>query len=220
MLAFSGAAALRYCGTARITIANCYDEPGSSRLRPLQRAVSRRCVSTSCGEDLDVSLQCLAKPILLDLEVIPHLQVKPEALGRAEEAREAESGVGCDGALAVHDLVDSTRGHADSAGKSVLTDAEGFDELLKEDLARVNRWELVSGHGKLLVVVHDLDLFSVARVPSEADTPLIVHADAVLTLSIASGLLESVTRGDPQVIKGFRRVEEKQFSKRGSLDVG
>jgi hypothetical protein len=62
---------------------------------------------------------------------------------------------------------------------------------------------------KLLVVVHDLDLVSVARVPSKADAPLVVHADAVLTLSVAPELLESVARRDAKVIEGFGRVQKK-----------
>jgi hypothetical protein len=42
------------------------------------------------------------------------------------------------------------------------------------------------------VVVRDLDLIGVGVPPGEADTPLLVDADAVLTLPVAVQLLQPI----------------------------
>ena len=44
------------------------------------------------------------------------------------------------------------------------------------------------------MVIHDLDIVRIARSPVEADAPLIVDADAVLTLAIAVKSFETIAR--------------------------
>ncbi len=60
--------------------------------------------------------------VLLDFEVEAGLEVEPEAVGGTEVASQAEGGVGGDSPLAVDDLVDPPRGHADRDGEPVLAD--------------------------------------------------------------------------------------------------
>ncbi len=52
----------------------------------------------------------------------------------------------------------------------------------------------------LLVVVDDLDVISVAIGPVEADAPLVVYSDAVLTGSVTAQLFETVARRHTQVL--------------------
>ena len=52
-----------------------------------------------------------------------------------------------------------------------------------------------------LVVVCDLDVVGVASLPPEADPSLVVDADAVLTLSVARELLETIARGNPHILQ-------------------
>jgi hypothetical protein len=46
------------------------------------------------------------------------------------------------------------------------------------------------------VIVGDLDAVGVSASPLEADPPLVINADAVLTISSADQLLEPVARRD------------------------
>src|SRR5690606_33306848 len=80
-----------------------------------------------------------------DVALIVALQVDPELSRRAEVPREPQRRVCGDPPLAVHDLVDPPGRDADRHGELVLCDAEALDEVLHEDLARVNRLDPVSG---------------------------------------------------------------------------
>jgi hypothetical protein len=64
----------------------------------------------------------------------------------------------------------------------------------------------------LLVVVHDLDIFRPGRSPDEADAPLLVDPDAVLSSPAPSKCLEAVARGHTQVIERLGRVQEHQLA--------
>ena len=93
------------------------------------------------------AVQLLAQGPALEPELIVALQVHPQ-LGRcAEVLGQSYSGVRGDAALAVHDLVDAARGHADGRGELVLGEPEPLDEVLDNDLARVNRVDLVGVGG-------------------------------------------------------------------------
>ena len=48
--------------------------------------------------------------------------------------------------------------------------------------------------------------------PLEADTPLVVHTDAVLTCSIAVELFKTVAWGHSKVLKRIGGVEDEQLS--------
>jgi hypothetical protein len=53
------------------------------------------------------------------------------------------------------------------------------------------------------VVIHDLYLVGISFSPLEANPPLIVDADAILTLAIPRELFEVVARRDTQVFQLF-----------------
>lgn len=80
-----------------------------------------------------------------NIKVILGLQSQPELRRVSEEAREAQGGIGSDGALAQHDLVNAARIHADVNGKAVLAEVHRLDEFLQQHFARVNRGEFI-GH--------------------------------------------------------------------------
>src|SRR5690606_18247430 len=80
-----------------------------------------------------------------DVALIVALQVDPELGRRAEVPREPQRRVCGDPPPAVHDLVDPPGRDADRHGELVLRDAEALDEVLHEDLTRVNRLDPVSG---------------------------------------------------------------------------
>jgi hypothetical protein len=72
----------------------------------------------------------------------------------------------------------------------------------------------------LSVVVGDLDLCGARGGPSEADAPLVVNADAVLSLAVAVQLLEAVTRWNPKVVDVLGGVEDQELAIGNSLKIG
>src|SRR5690625_220951 len=62
------------------------------------------------------------------------------------------------------------------------------------------------------VIVHDLNLAwtSLPVRPREADAPLSVNADGILSFPIASKRLQSVGRQRPQGLQGRRRVQDRK----------
>jgi hypothetical protein len=69
------------------------------------------------------------KVVTLEFEVVPRLQVDPEAFTCAEEPCEPKCSVRADPALAVDDLVDPARRNADRDRQTVLGDPERLQEV-------------------------------------------------------------------------------------------
>jgi hypothetical protein len=69
------------------------------------------------------------------------------------------------------------------------------------------------------VVVGDLDVFRSCGAPAKADASLLVHSDAVLSGTVSTELLQSVTRWDPRVVEGLRRIQYQQLAQRRALGV-
>ena len=55
--------------------------------------------------------------------------------------------------------------------------------------------------------------------PHETDAPLIVNANAIPACAITLELFETIARGNAQVIKRFRSIENHKLPQRGSLNV-
>jgi hypothetical protein len=157
--------------------------------------------SGSTTEDRDFTVKAVAQSVLFQFQVITGLQIQPEPFRRSEEASKAQGRVGRDGTLAPHDLVDPAWRDANVFGKPVLANAQRTQELFQEYLARMDRSQLLSRHVDASVVVRKLNLASVAVFPVEADSPLVVHANAVLTLAIAAQLFKAIPRRHAQVIE-------------------
>lgn len=56
------------------------------------------------------------------------------------------------------------------------------------------------------MIVNDLDPFWTSFAPPEADTPLIVNSNTVLSRSITAQTLEPVARRNPEVLQTTRGV--------------
>jgi hypothetical protein len=70
------------------------------------------------------------------------------------------------------------------------------------------------------VVVGDLDVCRACGGPGEADAPLVVDADAVLSSAATVQLLETVARWDSQIVDVLSGVEDQEFAISNSLKVG
>ncbi len=142
------------------------------------------CRSACFGEHRYFLFKTASEPFLLDFQIVPGLQVKPEALGSAEISREPKSGVSRNRPLAVGDLVDAAGGHADLLCQPVLADLHGFQELFKQDFTGTNRREIFGSHYSLLVIIRDLHIVGVPPAPLEVDAPLIINPNAVLAFTV------------------------------------
>jgi len=87
---------------------------------------------------LHLIIQARTETVLFQLEVIASLEIHPELLSHTEIPRQAKSRIRSDRPLAVHDLVDASRWHVDVLGKAVLADSHRLEELLQENLTRMN----------------------------------------------------------------------------------
>ncbi len=77
----------------------------------------------------------------------------------------------------------------------------------------MKRLQFVS-HLSHLVIVHDLNFKCITGLPYEADSELIIHADAVLTFPISLERFQPVTRWYPKVLQRLRTMEHPQLSER------
>jgi hypothetical protein len=62
------------------------------------------------------------------------------------------------------------------------------------------------------VVVDDFDAIRVTLLPFEADSPLIIDPNAILSLAITVQPLQLVSWRAAQVIKRFRCIQQQKFS--------
>lgn len=70
------------------------------------------------------------------------------------------------------------------------------------------------------MVVDDGDLGDIALLPAEADAPLIVDADAVLTTPIAFQRFQPIGRRDTQILETGSGIEHAQLASGDRLDIG
>ena len=77
-------------------------------------------------------LQFASQRLLCEFRVVIRLQSEPPAVGKAEEAAEAQIGGGGDAALARYNVADALGGHADALGKPVLAHPQRSQKLLEQ----------------------------------------------------------------------------------------
>lgn len=68
------------------------------------------------------------------------------------------------------------------------------------------------------MIVHDFHFKRIRVGPAEADAPLIVDSNAVLSFAVTPQSLETVARNSPEIRKGGRRMNliELPFRNRGN----
>lgn len=70
------------------------------------------------------------------------------------------------------------------------------------------------------MVVNDLDLERIAVLPAETNSPLIIDADAVLSGSITTELLEPIPGRHAQIRKCFRGINRDELTQHRAQQVG
>lgn len=145
-------------------------------------------------------------------QLIRFLEIHPELRRRAEPAPKAEGGIGGDPAPPTNDLCNPVGWDAQILGQFRGRHVKEL-ELIGDVLTWVNGWschsvlsvpEIESSPAVLdreplvqwlAMVIHDLNVEwpRLLLGPFEADAPLHVDADAVLTLAISNELFETIT---------------------------
>ncbi|MFQ3225144.1 MAG: hypothetical protein ACI8Z5_001400 [Lentimonas sp.] len=69
------------------------------------------------------------------------------------------------------------------------------------------------------MVVNDFDIVGAAIFPFEADTPLFVNADAVLSSSVSFQCFEVIAWWDAECVECSAGVSSEKFIVRAALDV-
>ena len=69
------------------------------------------------------------------------------------------------------------------------------------------------------MVVNDLNPFWTSVAPPEADTPLIIDSDTVLSCSITAQMLEPVARRNPKILETTRSINLAQLAQRDAHDA-
>jgi len=100
-------------------------------------------------------------------EVVPCLEVQPELGLHPKKVAEPEGRIGRDGPLALNDFANPSLGNADVFRQSVLGDAHRFEEFLQEDLTRMYGLKVALTHIPISMIVHNLDVISIAVLPHE-----------------------------------------------------
>ena len=67
------------------------------------------------------------------------------------------------------------------------------------------------------MVIDDFYVVRVALRPSETNSPLIIDSDTVLSRAVTTKFLEPVARGNSQVIKRVRAVEDYELLEHGTM---
>jgi hypothetical protein len=152
----------------------------------------------SCHASVDLLVDLCADYAFGDSEI--EIDLRSEAkLGRNTEVfTQSQRSVGSDSACPVHYSADAARWNRDFPGESIDTDVHWLHELLEKNLSGMN-WvkQFLARYKSSLLIVDDLDVVSVTIFPHEANAPLIVNSNAMLTLTIASRRFQnrqSITR--------------------------
>jgi hypothetical protein len=115
-----------------------------------------------------------------------HLQVHPELRRGVEVPSKPYSNVCCDAATLKGNIIDSRRRHLQVASQCSRGNAQGLQVLFPQNFARMYWAHSVNNHGAAsLVVIDDFNFSGASIRPHEADPPLIIDPDAMLTIPVA-----------------------------------
>jgi len=129
------------------------------------------------------------------------LKAQPKIGTRSEEAGESQSGVCGNAPFSPHDLGNPRYRNIDTPGQRIRGEAQGAHEFLLEDFSGMDRFELLRRHCFSSVIVRDFDLKGISIAPKEADPPLVVDPDAVLSLAAPLKFLQAIARRHAKILK-------------------
>ncbi len=168
-------------------------------------------------ENLDFLLKAVTQLHFSAFGIIMGLDAGPELDGGAEVARKPQRRVGADAALLMANFTDPHGGYADVLGQPVLADAHRLQKLLQENFAGMNGGKIP--HDNTSMIVDDFNMMNAVIMPLEANPPLAVDADRVLTGAVTAQRLQAVGRWYAKVGQRFGKMQHGQFSCSQPLNV-
>ncbi len=69
------------------------------------------------------------------------------------------------------------------------------------------------------MIIFQPDVFGISLIPFKTKTPLIIHPNAVLILTVAFQSFQMIGRRNPEIIEGVRLVQHEKLSKSSLLDL-
>jgi hypothetical protein len=69
------------------------------------------------------------------------------------------------------------------------------------------------------VIIGDLDFIRIVLSPYEADPPLIVYANGMLSFSLTSQFLQPIPRGRAKIVNAPRIVQHSELPQSSGLDI-
>jgi hypothetical protein len=91
-----------------------------------------------CLQRLDLARDSVRTLLLCDLQIVKLLEVQPKLWCGSKEARQAQSRVGCDGSLAVHNFRNAGHGDMQLDRELVHAQPERVHELLEKNFTGMN----------------------------------------------------------------------------------
>lgn len=159
------------------------------------------------------------------------LKVQPGLRITAKIPAQAQGGISCDPSPLQQDVVDPGCRYSQMSGQGVATHVQWLQKILAQNFAGVHRAHSVFRHvlafgfgvcvcrGRWSMVINDLNLGRTFVSPYEADAPLAVDPDTVLSQSVTRQPFEVITRRAPEELQGGRSIQLCQFSFGGGLDA-
>ena len=90
-----------------------------------------------------LGIQSFRQPRLRLQQIVPSVQIQPELRLHPKIAAKTQGRIGADRPLALNDLTDSTLRNADVLGQAILADFHGHKKFFEQDLAGIDRWDVV-----------------------------------------------------------------------------
>ena len=154
------------------------------------------------------------------------LEVEPELRRGAKQFAKAQRHLGAHGAPLAQELVDGLPRDAQCFGQRRDRELILRNEILTQDLTRMNRAPLErlsigDGHAQfLLMVITDLDIIGVSVGKPKTDAPLVVDRDGVLASAIAFECVQAVAGRDFEIRNLVRRMDGFEFPQSAAGDGG
>jgi hypothetical protein len=157
--------------------------------------------------------------LLSSANLIKALQIQPKLGRRAEEMRQAQSGVAGDGPLSLQNLCDTVGGNIELPRQRRRANLQ-FPQFLGEVLSRMNCH--YAHHRSLLMVIDYLYVgrAACATFPFKANPPTDIDADAKLTFPIALQQFEMIAGERRKVLKTHSCFQPVQLQPGGVFNAG
>src|ERR1035437_7606747 len=204
------------------------ESPVSESGVPRRRLVADLCVDSGHAFEGGKGLDGFSGFLLGDTQIVEALEIDPKFGGGAEKMRQAQRRVRRDVALSIQDLGDTIGGNLQLTRQRGGAHVE-FLQFLGQMFSGMNgnHWHIHSFRrsnstdNAPLVVIHN---FHIPRArgtvrPFEANTPLVIDADAVLAFAASFQGLEPVSRQNGKVAERQGSFQPVQLQASGPFDA-